>query len=301
MSTSLNHWFLASRPKTLPAAAVPVLIGGAVAGANATFNFLPWLICLAFALLIQIATNFANDYYDFKKGADGKERIGPSRAVASGWISPEAMFRGMLIVFAIAFVLGCSLIHWGGWWLLVIGVLSIACGVAYTGGPYPLGYNGWGDVFVFIFFGWIATAFTYFVQAGTFATPAFGMGSHWIWLAGMVPGALATNLLAVNNVRDEPQDSKTGKRTLVVRFGRNFGLMEYAAMSLVAILVPLWFAGAAGSTGCYLILLAVPIAFVCNKKLITASDRADYEKVLVLTALQLLVAGILFSVGLALS
>lgn len=298
MSANLKYWFLASRPKTLPAAAVPVLIGGAIASANGFFKFIPWLICLAFALLIQIATNFANDYYDFKKGADGKERIGPKRAVASGWISPDSMFRGMLFVFAFAFILGCSLILWGGWWLLVIGVLSIVCGIAYTGGPYPLGYNGWGDVFVFIFFGWIATAFTYYVQAGSFITPAFGNGSSWIWLAGIVPGALATNLLAVNNVRDEPQDRKSGKRTLVVRFGRTFGLLEYAGMSLLAILVPLIFAISAGRTGCYLILLALPLAIVSCRKLINASGRQQYEQVLVLTAIQLMLAGVLFAIGL---
>lgn len=300
MSSALKYWFLASRPKTLPAAAVPVIIGGGLALANTSFKPLPWLICLVFALLIQIATNFANDYYDFRKGADRKERIGPKRAVASGWITPEAMFRAMLIVFGIAFIFGCSLILWGGWWLLLIGVLSIICGVAYTGGPYPLGYNGWGDIFVFIFFGWIATAFTYYVQAGSFATPVFGCSSYWVWLAGMVPGALATNLLAVNNVRDEPQDRITGKRTLVVRFGRPFGLLEYAAMSLIALVVPLWFATAAGCHACYLILLTLPLALICNRKLVSASGREEYEKVLVLTALQLLLAGILFAAGLAL-
>jgi 1,4-dihydroxy-2-naphthoate octaprenyltransferase len=298
MNKQLNYWFLAARPKTLPAAAVPVFIGGGLAEANASFRLLPWLICLLFALLIQIGTNFANDYYDFRKGADGKERIGPKRAVASGWIAPETMFRGMVIVFAVAFLMGCLLIQWGGLWLLVIGVLSIICGVAYTGGPYPLGYNGWGDVFVFIFFGWIATAFTYYVQAGSFATPAFGGDTHWVWLAGMVPGALATNLLAVNNVRDEPQDRITGKRTLVVRFGHAFGLLEYGLMSLIAVVVPLWFAMAAGCPGCYLIILALPLAIGCNRKLMTAQGRDAYEKVLVLTALMLLVAGGLFAVGL---
>ncbi len=298
MSTSLKYWLLAARPKTLPAAAVPVMIGGAMAAANASFNLIPWLLCLAFALLIQIATNFANDYYDFKKGADGKERIGPRRAVASGWIAPEVMFRGMLVVFAVAFLMGCLLIQWGGWWLLLIGVLSIACGIAYTGGPYPLGYNGWGDVFVFIFFGWIATAFTYYVQAGSFATPALGSGAYLVWLAGMVPGALATNLLAVNNVRDEPQDRTTGKRTLVVRFGRSFGLLEYAVMSLLAILVPIWFAIVGGCTGCYVILLALPLAALCNWKLASAKGREAYEKVLVLTALLLMLAGGLFALGL---
>ena len=297
---SMRYWLLAARPKTLSAAAVPVFVGGAMAIAGDVFHFLPCLICLVFALLIQVGTNFANDYYDFLKGADDERRIGPSRAVASGWISPAAMHRGMLIVFSLAFIAGCLLIPWGGWWLLVVGIVSITCGFAYTGGPYPLGYNGWGDIFVFVFFGWVATGFTFYVQAGSFVVILPGAdGMLWCWLAGMGPGALATNLLVVNNVRDQPLDGQAGKRTLAVRFGRNFGIFQYGILSFVALGVPLVFALGGGLPGCFLILLAVPLAVGNYRLLKRASGRDCYETVLVRTAVLLLLAGGLFALGLA--
>lgn len=297
----LVYWIRAARPKTLPAAAVPVVVGGALAHAGGSFSAIPWLICMVFALLIQIGTNYANDYYDFKKGADDERRMGPARAVASGWISPESMRRGMLAVFAAAFVVGCLLVSSGGWWLLGIGVLSILCGIAYTGGPYPLGYNGWGDVFVFVFFGWVATGFTVYVQAGSFSLELAGAsGPLWTWLAGMVPGALATNLLVVNNVRDEPLDREAGKRTLAVRFGRSFGILEYALLSWLSVAVPILFALFAGLAGCYLVLLAVPFVFRVNRCLARAGDRAAYAQSLLQAAKMLLLVGGLFSLGLLL-
>jgi len=300
--TGVKHWILAARPKTLPAAAVPVLVGGALAQAVDAYSLLPWTICLAFGLLIQIGTNYANDYYDFLKGADDHRRIGPNRAVASGWIKPAHMRLGMLAIFSLAFLTGCLLIPFGGWWLLLVGIISIVCGIAYTGGPYPLGYNGWGDVFVFIFFGWVATGVTYFVQVGTFHFQSTCLsGSLFTWLAGMVPGALATNLLVVNNVRDEPLDREAGKRTLVVRHGRRFGLLQYGSLSVVALLVPVLFAVLAGAWTCLLVLLAAPYAFATWRLLKTATDRASYERVLVRTALLLLFIGGLFCLGLLLT
>lgn len=299
---TLRYWILAARPKTLPAAAVPVLTGGALAGAVDLFDPVPWLICLTFALLIQIGTNFANDYYDFIQGADDHRRLGPNRAVASGWIRPAAMRLGMWITFAAAFGVGSLLLFHGGWWLLWIGVASIICGIAYTGGPYPLGYNGWGDVFVFIFFGWIATGITYYVQAGSFniLLPQ-SSGPLWVWLAGAVPGSLATNLLVVNNVRDAPLDREAGKRTLVARWGRGFGRLEYAALAILAILVPVLFAVSGGAQGCLLVLLSTPLAWTAWRQLLGASDRASYDRALGLTALQLVVCGCLFALGLAVS
>jgi 1,4-dihydroxy-2-naphthoate octaprenyltransferase len=207
----------------------------------------------------------------------------------------------MILVFGAAFVSGCLLIPWGGSWLLLVGVVSILCGVAYTGGPYPLGYNGWGDVFVFIFFGWVATGITYYVQAGSFSVilPA-ASGLHWNFLAGMVPGALATNLLVVNNVRDEPLDREAGKHTLAVRFGRPFGRAQYAVLLVLAMAVPLAFAAFAGVRGCLLVLLALPLAVIAWRRLVTATDRATYDTALGLTALLLIVVGGLFSLGLVL-
>jgi 1,4-dihydroxy-2-naphthoate octaprenyltransferase len=228
----LRAWLLATRPKTLPAAVAPVALASALAFEEGVFALLPAILCLLFALLIQIGTNFANDYFDFVKGADTKERIGPARAVAAGWIAPQTMFRGMLVTFALAFLSGLLLVPYGGLWLVAIGILSILCGIAYTGGPYPLGYNGWGDVFVFVFFGLIATGFTYFVQAGAFSPLA--------WTLGIIPGALASNILVVNNLRDVATDRTAGKRTLVVRLGVRFGEWQYRLSWLLCFVLTLY-------------------------------------------------------------
>jgi 1,4-dihydroxy-2-naphthoate octaprenyltransferase len=187
--------------------------------------------CLGFALLVQIGTNFANDYYDFKKGADTAERVGPRRAVASGLIAPTTMRAAMIAVFAAAFALGLTLLGYGGWPLLVVGVTSIACGVAYTGGPYPLAYHGLGDLFVFLFFGLVATGATAYVQTGELGLEALTAG------AGV--GALATNILVANNYRDVETDAKAGKNTLLVRWGRGYGRAQFAFAHALATTAPL--------------------------------------------------------------
>jgi 1,4-dihydroxy-2-naphthoate octaprenyltransferase len=296
----MQAWFLAIRLKTLPAAIVPVTVGGALAYGQGCFSLAPWGLCLAFALLIQVGTNFANDYYDYQKGADGPDRLGPKRAVASGWISPQAMRTATGLVFALALAVGCLLLPYGGLWLLLVGGLSVLCGLAYTGGPYPLGYNGLGDLFVFIFFGWVATVVTFYVQAGQLALDSGAGGWGWPFLAGMVPGALATNLLVVNNVRDAPLDRKVGKRTLVVRLGRRFGIFEYAAMSAIAFGVPLLFAWEYGALIGTLPLLALPMAVATLIRLATAREAVHYETALVRTAALLMVVGALFALSLAL-
>jgi len=224
-------WLEATRPKTLPAAIAPVLVGTALAWRAGTAQAGAAAVCLGFALLIQVGTNFANDYYDFLKGADTAERVGPRRAVASGLIAPGRMRAAMLGVFAAAFGLGLTLLAQGGWPLLVIGVASIVCGVAYTGGPYPLAYLGLGDVFVFIFFGLVAVGATLFVQSGELTCAAL--------VAGAALGALATNILVANNYRDVETDAKAGKRTLLVRWGRAYGRSQFAAAHLLASLAPL--------------------------------------------------------------
>lgn len=228
----VNAWILAARPKTLPAAVVPVALGSALAFVDGGFALFPALVCLSFALLIQVGTNFANDYFDYVKGADTAERIGPTRAVAAGWISPGAMRWATAAVFILSIAVGALLLPYGGPWLLVVGLLSVLCGVAYTGGPYPLGYHGWGDLFVFIFFGLVATGFTYFVQTGFWSAGA--------WILGCVPGALAANILVVNNLRDATTDAKAGKRTLVVRWGTGWGEAQYIAMWTLAYAVTLY-------------------------------------------------------------
>ena len=188
----------ASRPRTLPAAVAPVIVGTALAWRSGHVDWLAAAICLSFALLIQIGTNFANDYFDFVKGADTAARVGPRRAVAAGLVSPATMRRAMYGAFGLAFLVGLSLLAWGGWWLIGVGVASVVCGIAYTGGPYPLGYHGWGDVFVFIFFGLVAVGATFFVQAG--------WPTRDVWAVAVAIGALAANILVANNYRDVETD-----------------------------------------------------------------------------------------------
>ena len=223
----LTVWVGAARPRTLPAAVAPVLAASALAFHDGGFDLLPALASLVFALLIQIGTNFANDYFDFVKGADTAERVGPRRAVAAGLVKPATMKRAMIAVFVVAFAAGLTLLGYGGWPLLIVGVASIVCGIAYTGGPYPLGYNGLGDVFVFIFFGLVAVCTTYFVQTGVITDEA--------WIIGAGIGALAANILVVNNYRDVETDAKAGKRTLVVRFGRRFARAQFIAGHVLAV------------------------------------------------------------------
>jgi 1,4-dihydroxy-2-naphthoate octaprenyltransferase len=204
----------------------PVLAASALAWRDGDFEPFAAAACLAFALLVQIGTNFANDYYDFIKGADTSARVGPRRAVAAGLVAPRTMKHAMVAVFTLAFAAGLTLLGYGGWPLLVIGVASIVCGIAYTGGPWPLGYNGLGDVFVFVFFGLVAVGATYFVQAGVITPEA--------WIIGAGIGALAANILVVNNYRDVETDAHAGKRTLVVRFGRRFARGQFVCAHGIA-------------------------------------------------------------------
>ncbi len=226
-------WLHAARPRTLPAAVAPVLVGSGLAWKDGCFDGRAAGLCLGFSLLIQIGTNFANDYYDFVKGADTAARVGPRRAVAAGLIAPGTMRAAMWLVFAAAFACGLGLIAWGGPWLVAIGVASVLCGIAYTGGPWPLGYHGLGDVFVFVFFGLVAVGATYFVQAGRVSGDAL--------LAAVPIGLLTANILVVNNYRDVETDRAAGKRTLVVRFGRGFAQTQFGLSLLIAlVVVPLW-------------------------------------------------------------
>jgi 1,4-dihydroxy-2-naphthoate octaprenyltransferase len=223
---TLSTWILAARPQTLSTALVPVAVGSASAFSEGGFQPLVALVALFSAMWIQIGTNFANDLFDFQKGADTEERIGPVRATQSGLVTPGQMRVAVITAFAIAFFSGLYLVYIGGWVILVIGVLSILAGLAYTGGPYPLGYHGLGDLFVFLFFGLVAVTGTHYVQTLSFSTHA---------LAFSVPvGLLATAVLIVNNIRDIDTDAKAGKRTTVVRMGRERARIYFALTLLGA-------------------------------------------------------------------
>jgi 1,4-dihydroxy-2-naphthoate octaprenyltransferase len=289
----MNPWLLASRPKTLPAAFVPVLVGSALAAREGFYNWQAAALCLGFALLIQIGTNFANDYFDFLGGADSPARVGPRRAVASGLVSPRAMRAATALVFAAAFLVGLGLIRFGGLWLVPLGIVCIACGLAYTGGPYPLAYNGLGDLFVFVFFGLVAVCTTYFVQAGS---PGIE-----VWLAGAAIGLLSTNLLVANNYRDRDGDAAVGKRTLVVILGERAARVQYAASNTAAfaVVVALW--QRSGSSWLLLPLAILPLALWNIVALRPTATPLELIRLLGRTAALLLAYGVLLSVGLAMS
>ncbi len=232
----LQAWLLAARPRTLPAAAAPVCISIGLAVSAEFQHFHAALLCLLFALSVQILANFANDYWDFIRGADTAERIGPARAVASGWISPDAMRRAIYVTAISAFAIGLGILMIGEWWYLLIGLLCIICAVAYTGGPYPLAYLGLGDIFVMIFFGWVATIFSFHAQTGAFHYPGF---RGLVFCCATVIGGLSIILLAINNYRDVETDRIALKRTLAVRFGRRFVLWECRFFLVLAALFPI--------------------------------------------------------------
>ncbi len=228
--TPTKAWILATRPRTLSAAAAPVVAGTGFAAADGVFAQGPALAALLGALFIQVATNLANDYYDFVKGGDTAERLGPVRVTQAGILPPEAVLRGMLITLGLATLTGVYLASVAGWPVIAIGLVSMLMGVCYTGGPYPLSYHGLGDVFVFVFFGLVATATTYYVQAQAWSPGAI--------VAGVGLGAFSTAMLVVNNLRDRETDGAAGKRTLAVRFGDGFSVMQYFACLTVAAVVP---------------------------------------------------------------
>ena len=289
---SLSIWFEAARPRTLPASLVPVLLASSMAFVDGCFYWLPAVICLAFALLIQIGTNFANDYLDGVKGTDTEKRLGPRRAVASGLVKPVTMKRATILVLAFGFCMGLGLIPFGGWWLLVVGVASVACAWLYTGGPYPLAYNGLGDVFVILFFGFVAVGCSYYVQTGTFSSN--------VLLLGMGCGVLVNNLLVVNNYRDLEEDRAAQKCTLVVRFGRRFAWIQYEVSVLLAGVVVLYFW--AKGYGVYVLLALVPVVYglVLGRRLGVAESVREFLSVLQGSAKVVLGYGILFSAGLVL-
>jgi 1,4-dihydroxy-2-naphthoate octaprenyltransferase len=285
-------WILAARPKTLTAGAVPVAVGTACAYALGGLRAGPALAALAGALMIQIGTNFANDVFDFERGADDDARLGPTRAAQAGLLTPRELRGGMIAAFALAMTAGIYLVTVGGWPIVAIGIASILSGIAYTGGPYPLGYHGLGDVFVMVFFGFVAVCGTAYVQMG--AVPALA-----VW-ASIPVGALATAVLAVNNARDRETDARTGKRTLAVRLGARGALFEYAALIAIAFATPLAlvFTGAA-SAWALLPLASLPAGVALARRLFR-SPPAAMNPVLERTAQLLMVFGILFAVGLAL-
>lgn len=289
---SWRAWLLASRPATLTAAVVPVAVGSAVAHALGSFRAMPALAALGGACAIQIGTNFANDVFDHEKGADTETRVGPVRAASSGLLSPRALYGGMVTAFGTATLSGLYLTKVAGWPVVAIGTASIASGIAYTGGPYPLGYNGLGDVFVMAFFGFVAVCGTTYVQ--TRRVPLLSV------LASIPVGAIATNILVVNNVRDRHTDVGAGKRTLAVRFGKDGVLLEYGLLSVAAYALPVAIAAQRKSLWPLLPLVTAPAAASLFRRL-KREEGPALNPVLGGTAKLLAGFGLLFAAGIALS
>lgn len=290
---SLKIWVAAARPQTLAAAFVPVCVGTSLAIYHQTFRWLPSLVALLCAFLIQIGTNFANDYFDFKKGADTDERIGFERATAKGLVSAETMRNATILTMGLAFILGLYLVWHAGWIIFWVGVASLICGILYTGGPFPLGYNGLGDLFVFIFFGIVAVMGTYYVNALNWKTDAF-------W-ASLAVGALSTNILVVNNLRDIEQDGPAGKNTLGVLLGEDALRWEYLLMLLMALAIPphFYFQLDYGMTA-FLPYLLLPLAGRLIHTVWTEEDKRKLNNTLKQTARFMTFFGLLFSTGILL-
>ena len=287
---SARAWMLAARPATLTAAFAPVAVGTACALRAGGFRWDAALAALLGAFLIQIATNFANDLFDFEKGADDEKRLGPIRAAQAGLLTTDELRRGITLTLLLAVAVGVYLTEVAGTPVIVIGLSSILAGLAYTGGPFPLAYKGLGDVFVMAFFGFVAVCGTAFVQTGYVPDVA--------WVAAVPMGALATAILVVNNVRDFEGDARAGKRTIVVRFGKKNGVREYVVLLIVsyASLVALWLVGS--TTGwVYLRFLTVPWALDLARSV--ARDRGvALNRTLAGTAKLLYVFGVLLAIGL---
>ena len=229
----MKKWLLASRPKTLLASISPVLLGSIVAYSDGHFDILISIILFISAILLQILTNFANDYYDFIKGADTVERIGPVRAVQSGSITPKAMKNAVIIVVFISLLFGSILTYLTSYWILVIGIFSIIFAILYTAGPFALAYKGLGELFVFIFFGPIAVTGSYYCY--TLQTP------WYIFYLSIPAGCISTVILLTNNIRDYEIDKRLGKNTFVVRIGLTFSKLFYTLLLLIAFAIPLFF------------------------------------------------------------
>ena len=291
--TSWRAWLLAARIRTLTAAAAPVLVGVSFALSEGRFRWLPAVATLAAALLIQVGTNIANDYYDFVKGVDTPERTGGLRVTQAGLLAPATVRTGMWTVFAAALAIGAYLVTVGGWPVLAIGVASLGAGLAYTAGPLPIGYVGLGDVFTFVFFGPVAVAGTYYLQTGV-------LGSHAL-LAGMGVGAVVTAILVVNNLRDLTTDARAGKRTLAVRIGARATRAEYVVLLALGAAVP--FAGWIGgfwSAGGTVALLAFALAMPSLRIVFGFRDPRELNAALAGTARMVGAYGLLFAAGLAL-
>ncbi|WP_255170806.1 1,4-dihydroxy-2-naphthoate polyprenyltransferase [Natrononativus amylolyticus] len=298
-------WLMAARPQTLPAAAAPVIVGTGLAVHEGVLAPLPALMAFVGAALIQIGTNFANDYYDAVKGADTDDREGFTRVTQSGLIPPERVKLATIVTFGLAILSGTYLVYVGGVPILVIGLVSVLCGWAYTGGPYPLGYHGLGDPFVFVFFGIVAVMGTFYVQAASVlaepltTTVPPGTVTLEAFAASLPVAGLSTAILVVNNVRDRETDARTGKHTLAVRLGYRASRLEFTALLVLAYCTPAWFWLATDAGPAVLLpLLSLPYAALIARTVWTRTDGAALNPALEQTGKLLALFAVLFALGL---
>jgi 1,4-dihydroxy-2-naphthoate polyprenyltransferase len=292
--SGMRIWLMASRPRTLPAAVAPVLVGTAFAGFEHVFHPLRFLAALLGALFIQVGTNLSNDYSDARRGADAEDRLGPVRVTAGGLVPPRQVLIATYVSFGLAVLFGVYLIVVAGWVLLVIGAASILAGVAYTGGPKPYGYEGLGEVFVFLFFGIVAVTGSYYVQTTHLRWEAFALA---------VPvGLLASGILVVNNIRDVDSDRRAGKRTLAVKLGRRRTRIMFAVIVYLAfLLTPVTWAF--GPTTAWLLLpwLTLPLAAGLVRTVHNRTDGPSLNAALAQSGMLQLTFCMLLSAGLLLS
>lgn len=290
--SKIRIWIECMRLRTLPVSLSGVVIAIALAWWHGRFVWVPALLCLLFALLAQVASNFANEYYDFKKGADKVGRVGPRRGVTEGDIKPRTLFIVTFATLAVAGVVGCCLIPYGGWWLLPVGIFIALGALAYSTGPYPLSYHGLGELAVFFFFGVIPVTLTYYVQALRI--------EPIVILASMATGFLGVNVLLVNNYRDVDDDREAGKRTSVVIFGRQPAAAAYLINGYVAmcLLTPLWILAALTPTVPVWVLVAPVVYLVLHTVTwhrLTTRDGAALNPLLGATARNMLIFTLLLT------
>ncbi len=291
-TNSIKAWILAARPKTLAAAATPVLLGCALAYTDGAFQWIPALLCFLFAFSMQIDANFINDYYDFLKGSDREDRLGPERACAQGWITLSAMKKGMIITTLLSCIWGLLLLKYCGLEMIPVGMLCVLFAFLYTAGPYPLAYHGWGDVLVIVFFGFVPVGCTYYTMA-----------HDWTWnvtIACAACGLVSDLLLMLNNYRDREQDKISGKRTLVVRFGESAGRWAYLILGISAVGLCSFYA-----FNSHLLASLLPIAFLIPhfttwREMVRIFKGKELNIVLGKTARNIVVFGLLLSLGLIL-
>ncbi len=283
---------MAIRPKTLPAAVGPVLVGVAAAYRDGFFSLLPALGCFLGAMLLQIGVNLANDYFDFKNNIDSEERVGPTRVTQSGLIPPEIVKRAMSLSLFLAGMVFIYLAFIGGFPVVVVGVISVIAALAYSGGPYPIASHGLGELFVFIFFGLVAVCTTYYIQADTL--------NYTVWLTAIPPGLLIMAIMVVNNLRDIDTDKKAGKNTLAVKLGRYRTIMEYKLLVFGAFAIPVIMI-VLGAAGTFVLLPFCTLPMARSLAIKVECDLGDtLNELLASTARLSLVFSLFFAVGLVL-